>query len=161
MTTDFVSIPRTPDALRQSLRQDDWAVVSNPEDHLFLRPEAGNQDISLGKFYNGTPVRILGSEGDWCQVKIGADGPEGWMMRKYLAFGDRMNDVEPAFPYLDLREEYLEEPAWSDPEKTNHHGLLKDHTWQIMGVLEDQYILFDDNGDCTCVPMDWFREGNG
>ena len=161
--TDFVSLPRTLDALKQTLDQSAWAVVCNPdpEDRLHLRPEAGNRDKSLGKFYNGTPVRVLESKGDWCRVKTGADGPEGWMMKKYLAFGEKMNSVEIAFPVMDIREEYLDQAAWSDPEKTNHHGALKDHTWHIMGILEDQYILFDDEGLCAYAPMAWFWEGNG
>ena len=72
-----------------------------------------------------------------------------------------MNSVEIAFPVKELKEEYQNETAWSDPEKTNHHGVLKDHTWHIMGVFEDQYILFDDNGNCAYAPVDWFWEGNG
>ena len=163
MDTDFVNIPRTLDALKQTLNQSGWAVVCNPdpEDRLHLRPEAGNRNKSLGKFYNGTPVSVLEMKGDWCHVKVGPDGPEGWMMKKYLVFGDRMNSVESAFPVRDLRDEYQNRTAWSDPEKTNHHGTLKDHTWHIMGVLDDQYILFDDDGSCAYVPVDWFWEGNG
>lgn len=163
MVTDFVSIPRKLDALKQALNQSNWAVVRNPnpEDRLYLRPEAGNRDKSLGKFYNGTPVKVLETQGDWCHVKIGPDGPEGWMMKKYLVFGIQMNSVEIAFPVKELKEEYQNETAWSDPEKTNHHGVLKDHTWHIMGVFENQYILFDDNGNCAYAPVDWFWEGNG
>ena len=163
MTTDFVSIPRTLSALKQGMNQNDWAVVCNPnpEDRLFLRPEAGNREKSLGKFYNGTPVKVLETEGDWCRVKIGVDGPEGWMMKKYLAFGDKMNSVEKAFPVKDLKEEYLNQTSWSNPEKTNHHGALKDHTWHIMGILEDQFILFDDEGSCAYASIDWFWDGNG
>ena len=163
MVTDFVSIPRTLAELKQTLNQNNWAVVCNPnpEDRLYLRPEAGNRDKSLGKFYNGTPVKVLETESEWCHVKIGLDGPEGWMMKKYLVFGDQMNSVEIAFPVKELKEEYQNETAWSDPEKTNHHGVLKDHTWHIMGVYEDLYILFDDNGNCAYAPVDWFWEGNG
>lgn len=163
MTTDFVSIPRTLGTLKQAINQNDWAVVCNPnpEDQLYMRPEAGNRDKSLGKFYNGTPVKVLETESEWCHVKIGLDGPEGWMMKKYMVFGDQMNSVEIAFPVKELKEEYQNETAWSDPEKTNHHGILKDHTWHIMGVYEDLYILFDDNGNCAYAPVDWFWEGNG
>ena len=163
MDTDFVSIPRTLDQLKQTLNRTGWAVVCNPnpKDRLHLRAEAGNRDKSLGKFYNGTPVRVLETKGGWCHVKVGPDGPEGWMMEKYLVFGEQMNRVEPAFPVRDLKDEYQNKTAWSNPEKTNHHGTLKDHTWHIMGVLGDQYILLDDDGNCAYAPADWFREGNG
>ena len=163
MDTDFASIPRTLDELKQALDQSSWAVVCNPdpEDRLNLRPEAGKRDKSLGKFYNGMPVRVLETKGGWCRVKVGSDGPEGWMMKKYLVFGDRMNSVETAFPVRALKDEYQNKTAWSDPEKLNHHGILKDRTWDIMGVLEDQYILFDDDGNCAYAPADWFWEENG
>ena len=164
MTTDFTNIPLTLDALKQAINREDWAVVNNPnpEDRLYLRPKAGERDASLGKFYNGTPVRVLETKKDWCRVKIGANGPEGWMMKKFLAFGEQMNSVETAFPALDLLEEYWEKgEGWADPEKKHSAGPLKDHTWHIMGVLDDLYILFDDAGSCVYAPMNWFWAGNG
>ena len=52
------------------------------------------------RFYNGTPLRLLGQEGDWTRVALGLNGPEGWMMTRYLAFGGEMDEVEPVFPPL-------------------------------------------------------------
>ena len=164
MTVDFTDIPRTIDTLKQAVSREGWAAVCNPnpKDRLYLRPKAGDKDSSLGKFYNGTPVRVLETKKDWCRVKIGANGPEGWMMKKYLVFGEKMDSVEPAFPFLDLREEYMETAeGWTEPEKKNSCGLLKDHTWHIMGVFENLYILIDDEGECAYAPMAWFWEGNG
>ena len=110
---EMLSIPRSMDAMKQALVQDGWAVVCNPnpEDRLYLRPEAGDRNDSLGKYYNGTPVQVLETKGDWFHVRICVNGPEGWMMKKFLAFGDRMNDVEPAWPNLCLREEYADQTA--------------------------------------------------
>ena len=55
------NLPYTAEGLMSALNRDGWAVVSNPDarDRLHLRthPKKGAQ--SLGKFYNGTPVRVL------------------------------------------------------------------------------------------------------
>ena len=166
LTTDFVTIPRTVDALKQSLVQDGWAVVCNPdpEDRLHLRPEAGNREVSLGKYYNGTPVRVLETKGDWCRVKICTDGPEGWMMKSFLAFGERMNSVEPAYPTLSPKEEYEDQPPWADLKMTARDGrsiFLNDVRWHIIGIIEDKYILLNNDGTVAYAPMDWFWAGNG
>ena len=166
LTTDFVTIPRTVDALKQSLVQDSWAVVCNPDpkDRLHLRPEAGNRDVSLGKYYNGTPVRVLKTKGDWCRVQICTGGPEGWMLKKYLAFGERMNSVEPVYPSLSLKEEYEDQTAWSDLKMTVRDGrpiFLNDTSWHIIGTIEDKYILLNNDGTVAYAYMNWFWAGNG
>ena len=134
----------------------------NPEDRLYLRPEAGNRDDSLGKYYNGTPVQVLETKGDWCHVRICVNGPEGWMMKKFLAFGDRMNDVEPAWPNLCLREEYADQTAWTDREMTSRDGRsLEDSNWHVVGIIDDLYILLNNDGTVAYAKMDWLWEGNG
>lgn len=74
-----------------------WAAVNNPNPadrlHLRVKPEKGAK--SLGKYYNGTPVRVLQKKGDWTRVSIG--GTEGWMMTQYLAFGLAAGNVPDAF----------------------------------------------------------------
>ena len=68
----------------------------NPADRLHLRVSPERGATSLGKFYNGTPVRVLEERGDWVQVEIGLDGNlTGWMMKKYLAFGEAMDRCSP------------------------------------------------------------------
>ena len=164
LATDFVSIPRTLDAMKQALVPDGWAVVSNsnPEDRLHLRPEPGNRDVSLGKFYNGTPLRVLASKGDWCHVQICTDGPEGWMMKKYLAFGNRMNSVESSFPNLVLRDEYEDQTAWTDLSMSARDDRsLDDVRWHIIGITGDKYILLHNDGTFAYADTVWFWAGNG
>ena len=171
LVTDFDSIPRTLDELKQGINQEGWAVVCSPDpaDRPHLRPETGNMEVSLGEFYNGTPVRVLETEDEWCHVRIGrengresAGGPEGWMVKKYLVFGQRMNEVEPAFPFLEVKDEYREQTAWTNADMTDHMWqALGDREWHIIGVLGDQYILLSDEGDHAYVPRDWLFEGNG
>lgn len=165
-TADFSAIPRTEEALKKALDSAGWAAVNNPnpKDRLHLRVKPDKNADSLGKFYNGTPLRILKIKGDWCRVAIGRDGLEGWMMKQYLAFSQTASAVIPAFPDLFLREEYegLDVTAWADSAKKTPKTIPRGEGWEIMGVMNDMYILVSKSSGCVIyVPMDWFWEGNG
>ena len=74
--------------------EDTWAVVSNPsaEDCLNLREHPWQDSASLGKYYNGTQVRLVAEYAyspDWVYVQVGqgAGSAEAFMMKRYL----RMN----------------------------------------------------------------------
>ena len=160
---DLAALPGTGEALAAAMNRDGWAVVRNPDpaDRLHLRVRPDRSAESLGKFYNGTPLRVLGQEGDWTRVALGLNGPEGWMMTRYLAFGREMDEVEPAFLSLMYVLELEErQPAYSAP----HEGPEKELEGNIyvVGVVEDEfYILLTDLGDAGYVPQSWLWEGNG
>lgn len=64
------------------------AVVNNPNsiDRLNLRTKPGQDAPTLGKYYSGTPVEVLGGDQNgWTKVRIHT--LEGYMMTQYLAFG--------------------------------------------------------------------------
>jgi len=127
-----------------------WAVVNNPNpaDRLHLRTEPSRSSRSQGKFYNGTPVRVLGTEGNWTQVQIGFGHTAltGWMMTEFLTFGTDMDRVVLAFPDLCYREEYLYEQPGG---------------FWVAGVEEDLYILLCHDGRVEHVPQTWLFEGYG
>ena len=160
---DLTTLPGTRETLAAALNRDGWAVVRNPDpaDRLHLRVQPDRSAESLGKFYNGTPLSVLGQEGDWTRVALGLDGPEGWMMTRYLAFGSEMDGVEPVFPHLMYVLELEDrQPAYSAPRE----GAEKDLAGAIfvVGVVEDEfYILLTDLGDAGYVPQSWLWEGNG
>lgn len=83
-------------------RADSHAVVANPrkEDRLNLREQPKTTSASLGKFYNGTAVRVIEKRADgWCKVEIGVEGSgvaSGYMQTRYLAFGEAIKKVTPA-----------------------------------------------------------------
>ena len=161
--TDLSSLPRSKEELTTTLDQTGWAKVNNPNpaDRLHLRVKPDRDSTSLGKFYNGTPVQVIREEGDWCQVMIGTDGRlVGWMMKKYLAFGNQMDDVRCAFPQLDLRNEHEDRSLYTSmdmDEKITIEGSL----W-VAGVAEgDLYVILTAVGQTAYAPMDWFWEGNG
>jgi len=82
------------------------AVVSNPDpaDHLNLREAPSQSSKSLGKYYNGVTVEVLEyTSADWVKVRIGTDPgyAQGYMMTRYLAFGNDGKLVESAVPILE------------------------------------------------------------
>lgn len=141
------------DASRPQLDQSGWAAVANPDpaDRLHLRTEPSRSSRSQGKLYNGTPLRVLAMDGEWTKVQLGfgSTARTGWVMTKFLAFGEAMDSVKAAFPELIFREEY----EVSNPLDT---GFL------IVGVEGDaQYILLGQDGDVAYVPQSWLWQGNG
>ena len=94
-----------------------WRVVNNPipTDRLRLRDAPGGKE--LGRYYNGTPVQVLGEEGEWSHVRIGH--VEGYMMTAYLAPGDQ--GVEVRGVQLSVREELVGQdiPLYTQPDESS------------------------------------------
>lgn len=102
----LIEHPSTPSQAAKTI-----AIVNNPDpaDRLHLRAKASSDAESLGKFYNGFSVYVLDSNPTaktWVQVEIGGKGGDfymtGYMMTKYLAFGEAGNRVESGFPQKEL-----------------------------------------------------------
>lgn len=55
----------------------------NPKDRLNLRSGMSEKSDSLGRYYNGTVVEVLGIGTTWYHVRV--DGKLGYMLAKYLA----------------------------------------------------------------------------
>ena len=164
LTAELNALPTTKEALTRSLDQQGWAVVHNPnpKDRLHLREKPDRASPSLGKFYNRTPVKVLGQEGPWCRVQIGTDGHlVGYMMKEYLAFGAAMDQVAAAQPDLVPKEGYDNRPPYLSRDLKATGPLLKGW-FHIIGVVEDRlYIVMDDYGNTGYLPQDWLFEGNG
>lgn len=169
---DVVQLPLT---LKQALLRLDrtgWAVVNNPNpnDRLHLRTEPSKNAKSLGKFYNKTPVKVIGSKGEWSQVTIGKDGLTGWMMTEYLAFGEAADKVACAFPnnVATLESDDLSLPirfarAVPDLKAPETFNVGRDGFSEfLIGVVEDKwYILMTTDGQVGYVLQSWYGEGNG
>lgn len=63
------------------------AVVNNPnpQDRLNLRASPSTSSTSLGRYYNGTQVKVYERGATWCYVEV--QGIRGYMMTTYLYFG--------------------------------------------------------------------------
>ena len=122
---DFYSLPQSKEELTASLNRDGWAVVNNPDpaDRLHLRAAPDTGAESLGKFYNRTPVQVLERRDGWSHVRIGLDGRlEGWMMTRFLAFGNDMDAVDSASPDLTLRDGKENHLLYSAPRPAGNDG---------------------------------------
>lgn len=76
------------------------ATVKNPDaaDRLHLRRDASSKSSSLGKYYNGVRVIVLGTEGEFTRVGIGSDSGyrlEGYMKTEFLDFGNATKSAMP------------------------------------------------------------------
>ena len=79
------------------------AVVNNPNSigRLNLRTKPSQEAPSLGKYYSGTSVEVLsGDENGWTKVRFHT--LEGYMMTKYLVFGQEQFKVGYAMPSVKL-----------------------------------------------------------
>lgn len=163
MNASVEQVPRNRAELMPFVDRSEWAVVNNPDpaDRLHLRTEPKRDAQSLGKFYNRTPVKVLQTKGDWCKVQIGADGYLiGWMMKKYLAFGDQMDAVDCTFPDKVFVDGYENCSLYDTMELKKHHSASGEY-W-IVGVVEDElYIIVTTNGESGYVPQEWLWEGRG
>lgn len=162
---DLTALPCTSEELTAQLDRTGLAVVCNPDpnDRLHLRTKPSREADSLGKFWNGTPVRVLNERDGWCQVEIGTDGRlTGWMLKKYLVTGEKMDQVTPCFSQQILRDDKAETetPIYTDlslkERYCTHSG------WELMGVADDRlYVVVTDEGETGYAPMEWFFDGNG
>ena len=168
----FAEFPTTYEEAVQHLDRTNWAVVNNPNptERLHLREKPDRKSVSLGKFYNRTPVYVEEIRGDWAYVRIGR-ATTGYMMTKYLAFGEDADKVECAFPQLEVREEYrlnvadettyefevLDEPSKSAPYTRWHSG----DNWGVIGIKGNYYIVMNDNENVCYIPQSHLWAGNG
>lgn len=162
---DWNSLPRTFGEALSAMDTSSWAVVNNPnpEDRLHLRTEPKKTATSLGKYYNGTPVRILNANGDWVQVDI--FGTAGWMMKKYLAFGDAGHNVEAAFPARVFAFAGGYHGVYSGPStsKSLVSSEYPQHDLLVLGIIgEEWYHVWFPEDDVTgyVLQSNW-KEGNG
>lgn len=166
-TVDWLSLPGGYEDALQKLDMKDWAAVNNPDpkDRLHLRARPDKESASLGKFYNGTPVRVLQRKAGWAEVSVGGNGSfTGWMMEKYLAFGKKSARVESAFPTLDMAERLDEITLYTDIKmKGNGFRLPRDASnFEVVGLVEgESYIIMTWEGHMGYVPQKNLWPGNG
>ena len=166
---DLTKLPTTFEEAAAQLDTSVYAVVNNPNpaDRLHLRGKPDKKAASYGKFYNNTPVYVLGVEGEWAHVRIGneTDGREGYMMKKFLAFGKDKESVKCAFPQKSIKDNAGEEGTLGlkrAPSQEVFRTLDNFGGWYIIGVMdEDWYIILTDDGAVGYALQSLFFDGNG
>ena len=168
----FAEFPTTYEEAVQHLDRTNWAVVNNPNptDRLHLREKPDRKSVSLGKFYNRTPVYVDEIRGEWAHVTIGCD-LSGWMLTDYLAFGADMEKVACAFPQLTVKEAHQEYgadefvyeyrvftvPDLSADTMRWHSG----ESYYLIGMAGNFYIIMNSEEEIAYIPQDWLWAGNG
>lgn len=164
------AFPPDFDDVAEMLDTGNYALVNNPNpaDRLNLRTEPTTASDSLGKYYNGTPVQITEYLGDW--VKVSVTGTEGYMMKRYLAFGTNMLAVESAFPDLFITPSLYGQDlnVYSRPDtESAPMGVLTDQgngrIWiTVIGIVGDDWVhVICDNDLAGYMPAADFYPGNG
>ena len=158
---DWTSLPSSYEEAVSRVDTTRWAVVNNPNpaDRLNLRCEPSKSSPSLGRYYNRTPVRIREYGEEWCRVYIGR--LEGYMMTEFLAFGDDMDYVVYAGPWLDIDGDHY--PTHPVPY-ADVPGKYRSPTDQfiILGVKGDFYhVWYPDEEDYAYILSNFLTPGNG
>ena len=116
-TVALDDLPKSQAEAFAAMDSTNWRLVNNPiaTDRLRLRDAPGGKE--LGRYYNGTPVLVLGEEGEWSHVRIGH--VEGYMMTAYLAPGDQ--GVEVRGVQLAVHEELVGQdiPLYTQPDESS------------------------------------------
>ena len=162
-TIDWSSLPADYEDALSQVDHSNWALVNNPDpkDRLHLRVEPDRKSDSLGKYYNGAPVRILENKGEWARVDI--LGVKGWMMTRYLAIGEDMKRVKYAGPQLQTVEGGA--TLYAQPNADSACSVAQEYFsgMQVIGIVNEQWyhVWFYEDGAGGYFRADELWEGNG
>lgn len=159
---DWATLPQSYEEAVAALDASAFAVVNNPNpaDRLHLRTEPSRSADTQGKFYSGTPVYVTEYGEEWSAVFVA--GCDGWMMTEYLAFGEDMESVEYAGPWLDAKAEDTR-LYYGPSEDAFYRAMTKNETFFVVGVEgEEWYIIWLPDSDVYAhVKQDDLWPGNG
>lgn len=155
---DWTTLPKTLEEAADCVNGSGYAMVKNPDpaDRLHLRTEPTKSAASLGKYYTGTPVKVIRVQGDWVQVDV--FGRQGWMMKKYLDFSEPYTIDLTIFPGYDGVEWKKDPDVYQKPDE--NAGTIKAPNWMntyVIGILEDGWYHIwnpwtDKSGFTKAVP---------
>ncbi|MBQ8554293.1 MAG: SH3 domain-containing protein [Clostridia bacterium] len=83
---DWLSIPTTVEQSFAALDLSAWRVVGRERTALYERPDAAS--LCLGRYEDGTPVRICAQQEGWAQVAILGGDVTGWMQLEGMESAD-------------------------------------------------------------------------
>lgn len=158
---DWATLPRTWQEALDALDTSHYAVVNNPDpaDRLHLRELPDRTSKSLGKYYNGTPAKVLETKGDWVHVDV--LGQTGWMLRSYLAFGEDVKQVASAFDKQCTFEPTEVAPVYLDTDGLDIIAYGSD--FLIAGILGNEWyhVWLPEKGMAGYVKQNSVFPGNG
>lgn len=166
---DARNMPRTAQEAFELVDTQGYAMVKSnvKTDRLHLRAAPSKGAVSLGRYYSGTPLKVLEDEGLWVRVSIA--GREGYMSREFLAFGEEMKTVVRYFPSLNEKAQVVEELRgevfiYAEP-RPGAQVLAGYDEARIMHFVadigEDWYHVLCEDGLSGYVMKKYFWAGNG
>ena len=163
-SNDWTNPPRTLEEAGKQMDSRRFAAVSNPKasDRLHLREKADKGSRSLAKYYNGTPVTVLGEEGAWARVAIG--NRIGYMMKEYLTFGKSGAPLRldtSAMPHLFSRAELVK--VYAEPQAGDYNYRSCGGEMKIIGLIGEKWyhVWIPRTGEYGYVLQSDLWEGNG
>lgn len=160
--TDWNTLPKSFQEAADAMDGDGWALVSNPNpaDRLHLRTSADTGSKSLGKYYNGTPVRVLETKADW--VKAEVFGRTGWMLKKYLSFTQPCVTTLSAMPQMQIKNGTVRLYASPD-DLTAYQEISDSYGMFVVGILGDEWyhVWFPGTGVSGFIRQSGLFPGNG
>lgn len=157
---DWAAVPTDEAQLRASFDTTGWATPNNPNpaDRLHLRTEDHRSAASLGKYYNGTPVQVITRGDGWTKVDV--CGVQGYMMTKYLAFGEAMAAVAGAAPAMQLRA--AQTRLYVSPQEDASYEIVTQDPL-VIGILGQTWyhVWYPDTGLSGWMKQDDLWPGNG
>lgn len=159
---DWTDMPDSEADVLKAMNTEGWATPYSPDynDRVHLRAAPRADSVSLGKYYNGTPICVLEYGPEWTHVSI--FGVEGYMMTKYLAFGDDVSLSDNGLYRQRLNEESAEIYEWPD-RSTAHTTIRAGRGIMILAVVgDDWYHVWDiREGKAGYLPAEDVQPGNG
>lgn len=159
---DWTSMPDSEWDVLEAMNTEGWATPcsTNYHDRVHLRAAPRKDAVSLGKYYNGTPIRVLDRGETWTHVSI--FGVEGYMMTEYLVFGDDVPLADNGLYRQVLNEEHAEIYEWPD-RSTAHTTIHAKRGIMILAVVgDDWYHVWDiREGKAGYLPVEDVQPGNG
>ena len=124
-----------------------WVSNPNPADRLHLRTQPRQGAVSLGKYYNGTPLRYLGEEGGWLKVHIGGDegGLEGYMDKGFVTAGSGGKSAMPEYIPTSSAWELYDQPSENGSFRMCGYG----EPYVLMGFTDSWWHIATQDGRLT------------
>lgn len=161
-TIDWTNLPDSETDVLRAMDTQGWATPKSPNwhDRVHLRAAPRKSAVSLGKYYNGTPVKVLDYDDEWTHVSI--FGVEGYMQTEYLAFGDDMTQSDNGLYRQNMTSESVELYEWPTLDAAHETVTPSDGLLILAVVGDDWYHVWStETGQSGYLRAEDVQAGNG
>lgn len=159
---DWTNLPSLKRDVVDCMDTQGWATPCSAryQDRVHLRAAPRKDAVSLGKYYNGTPVKVLDRGEEWTHVSI--FGVEGYMMTAYLAFGRDAMNADNGLYRSYLAGDSAELYAWPTQD-AQHSTMMPPNGVMILAVVGDDWyhVWSTETGESGYMHVEEISMGNG